>query len=275
MTKICLIGYGKMGQAMLAGWRADRDLNLEVHVIDPALDIDMLPPAIHGHHDLSHLDESLDFDLYILAVKPQMMEQAITPLANRARPKTAYLSIAAGLTTEQLSIWLGGTPFLLRAMPNMPASIGKGITALYARDEVSGQLISLAKNLLSACGEVVMLKNEADMDIVTALSGSGPAYIFLLAEILETSALKYGLAPDLARQIARTTISGAGALLEADPTEASLLRQNVTSKGGTTEAALTILMGEDNLQKLFDQAIEAARARAGMLARTTTPETPA
>ena len=199
--------------------------------------------------------------MVVLAVKPQMMDEAIADLGALAGPDTAFLSIAAGLSTAWLRDRLGDGALVLRSMPNTPAAIGKGVTALYCGDAPE-PVASLATQLLRAIGEVVILDDEGLMDAVTALSGSGPAYIFLLAEVMTAAGVEVGLPPALAKQLAEATVAGAGALIAESDDPPSQLRVNVTSKGGTTAAALAVLMAEDGLGPLLDRAIRAARDRS-------------
>ena len=262
---ITLIGCGKMGGAMLRGWLADPALDAEFAIVEP----------MAGHlkwtdaHSNVRLHASLAdavaregaARMIVLAVKPQMMEEAIDGLGALVGPDTTFLSIAAGIPTGWFHNRLGATSLVLRSMPNTPAAIGKGVTALYAGD-APPDVVSLATSLLSAVGTVVMLEDESLMDAVTAVSGSGPAYVFLLAEAMTAAGVEAGLSPDLARQLAEATISGAGDLMAESEDPPSQLRINVTSKGGTTAAALDVLMAEDGMQKLMTRAILAARDRS-------------
>jgi pyrroline-5-carboxylate reductase len=184
----------------------------------------------------------------------------------------AYLSIAAGISTGWLKQRLGDAAIVIRAMPNTPAAIGKGITALYADapnqasnqapNQAPNQARNLASQLLAAVGQVVHVQDEALMDGVTALSGSGPAYVFLLVEAMTEAGIKAGLPDDLAAELAKATVCGAGALMAAVDTAPAILRENVTSKGGTTAAALAVLMADDGLTSLMTKAVAAAKARS-------------
>jgi pyrroline-5-carboxylate reductase len=180
----------------------------------------------------------------------------------------AYLSIAAGISTGWLKQRLGDDAIVIRAMPNTPAAIGKGITALYAdapnhaSNQAPNRARDLAGQLLAAVGQVVHVQDEALMDGVTALSGSGPAYVFLLVEAMTEAGIKAGLPDDLAGELAKATVCGAGALMAAVDTAPAILRENVTSKGGTTAAALAVLMADDGLASLMTKAVAAAKARS-------------
>ena len=173
---------------------------------------------------------------------------------------SAYLSIAAGISTSWLKQRIGPDAVVLRAMPNTPAAVGKGITALFA--DAPDSVSDLARQLLSAIGDVVLLEDEGLMDAVTAVSGSGPAYVFLLAEAMSAAGVKAGLPETLAKELARATVCGAGALMAATDTPPAILRENVTSKGGTTAAALSVLMADNGLGQLVAKAVEAAKRRS-------------
>ena len=266
---ITLIGCGKMGSAMLNGWLADDRLDADFAVIEPMsghLDWTRDFPNVHLHADIGNAVASGRVArIIVLAVKPQMMDEAIAGLAGIVGEETAFLSIAAGVTTEWLRQRLGADATVLRSMPNTPAAVGKGVTALFvggAPDDVT----SLAITLLSAIGSVVELDDEGLMDAVTAVSGSGPAYVFLLAEVMTAAGIDAGLPPDLAKQLAEATVAGAGALIEESDDAPDQLRINVTSKGGTTAAALAVLMADDGMKPLVSRAVLAARDRSIELA---------
>ena len=267
--QITLLGCGKMGSAMLEGWLADTNLDANFTIIEP-----------HQSH-LGWLQGQKSVRLYadcaaaiadgapvstmiVLAVKPQMMDDAIGGLGNMKHADCAYLSIAAGISTDWLKQRVGDAAIVIRAMPNTPAAIGKGITALYADvpNQAPNQARNLASQLLAAVGQVVHVQDEALMDGVTALSGSGPAYVFLLVEAMTEAGIKAGLPDDLAAELAKATVCGAGALMAAVDTAPAILRENVTSKGGTTAAALAVLMADDGLTSLMTKAVAAAKARS-------------
>lgn len=267
---VVLIGCGKMGGAMLEGWIADTNLDAHFSIIEPFQD--------HLGWTASHANIAL-FDscaaseaasippatMVVLAVKPQMMEEAIGHFAHMIDDNTAFLSIAAGITTAWLASRLdpvsGGAATIIRAMPNTPAAIGQGITVLYSGDATDAKR-DLAAQLLMAIGQVVMIDDESLMDAVTAVSGSGPAYVFLLAEVMTKAGIEAGLPDNLATQLAEATVAGAGALIAASDDDPAVLRANVTSKGGTTAAALDVLMADDGMAPLLSRAIAAAKARS-------------
>jgi pyrroline-5-carboxylate reductase len=204
--------------------------------------------------------------LIILAVKPQEAGKVLQPLAPQlqsARP--VLLSVAAGIRIASLSAWAGAGVPVIRTMPNRPALIGAGVTGLYAAAGVSAEQRGLAEQTLQAVGQAVWVEHEADLDVVTALSGSGPAYFFLLAELMMQAAVAQGLAPEAARRLALGTLHGAGALAMASDGDLARLRQAVTSRGGTTEAALGVFAGAD-LTGIVARALQAATRRSRELA---------
>jgi len=250
---------------MLNGWLADGSLDAEFAIIEPAQD-HLAWTSVHDNVRLhaTVVDAAAGgraATMVVLAVKPQMMEEAIADLGALAGPDTAFLSIAAGLSTAWLGARLSEGALVLRSMPNTPAAIGKGITVLYNGD-APDHVAALASQLLSAIGAVVVLDDESQMDAVTAVSGSGPAYVFLLAEVITAAGIEVGLPPALAKQLTEATVSGAGALIAESDDPPSQLRVNVTSKGGTTAAALAVLMAEDGMAPLLEKAIRAARDRS-------------
>ena len=255
-----------MGSAMLAGWQKDTQLTAEFHVIEPMLDAPELANSnTYFYNSLSEFPDGFVPELVVLAVKPQMMAAVLEEARFLGGADTSWLSIAAGLSTQKLSAMLGGEAKILRAMPNTPAAIGMGITALFAGHQVAAAVSALSEKLLGACGSVVRLEDEKLMDSVTALSGSGPAYVFLLAETMAAAGQRLGLPADMAMQLAIETIKGAGALMAEDAAPPAILRENVTSKGGTTAAALSVLMTDDRMADLLDDALTAAARRAAEL----------
>lgn len=263
---LVLLGCGKMGSAMLKGWLQRPDQFRHISIIEPA----GLSPVI-ASSDLISCHASLDavlqsdaepIDFVVLAVKPQMMAEAIAPFGQIARDDIVFLSIAAGLSCDWISRQLGGRGHIVRAMPNTPASVGAGITAIYKSETISEHQQEFCVSLLQAVGEVIIIPDEEMMDAVTALSGSGPAYVFLLAEAMESAGVKLGLPEALSKKLARGTVFGAGTLLMQNRSESSVLRENVTSKGGTTAAALSVLMRDDDLVKLVLAAMQDAKDRS-------------
>jgi pyrroline-5-carboxylate reductase len=198
----------------------------------------------------------------VVAIKPQILKGEAAALAGFAQAGALMLSIAAGTSVKAMAKAWGGKARIIRAMPNTPGSIGRGITGLYAARGATAADRKQADRLLSALGDVVWVEKESLIDSVTAVSGSGPAYLFLMAEALTAAGIAEGLAPAVAEKLARATVSGAGALLDADKSAAARLREAVTSPGGTTAAALSVLMARDGLVPLMKRAVRAAKQRA-------------
>jgi pyrroline-5-carboxylate reductase len=262
---LVLLGCGKMGGAMLDGWLAGGLPAAAVTVLEP----DPAPKLAARTAEGLRLNAELPPDpaVAILAVKPQMMGAALPRLAALGGGATLFVSIAAGTTLARLEDALGRETPIVRAMPNTPAAIGRGITALIGNARVSPPELDLAERLLSAVGRTVRIADERQLDAVTALSGSGPAYVFLLIEAMAAAAEAQGLPPELALSLARATVTGAGALAEsAAETPPAQLRIDVTSPGGTTAAALEVLMGKDGLEDLMRRALAAGAARSRELA---------
>ncbi|MEQ8585654.1 MAG: pyrroline-5-carboxylate reductase [Thalassobaculaceae bacterium] len=271
MTKpLVLIGCGKMGGAMLAGWLESGEADGGVHVVEPNRDAmgDLAEHAkVTVHASAADLPGDLAPGVVILAVKPQMMDDALVPLATLTASGAYFLSIAAGKTIGYFEGRLGASAPIVRAMPNTPAAVGRGITAYVANRHVSDDQKAQAHRLLEAVGEAVEAEQEAQIDAVTALSGGGPAYVFLLIETLAAAGVKSGLPEDMAMRLARSTVSGSGELARQSTEAAAQLRINVTSPGGTTAEALKVLMDEKTgIQPIFDAAIAAATARSKELA---------
>jgi pyrroline-5-carboxylate reductase len=262
---IVLAGAGKMGGAMLTGWLARGLDGCDVAVIEPhpaseiraltARGVRFNPPAA----DLGAVAA------LVIAVKPQTFGEAGAALRSFVGPGTLVLSIMAGTTIASISEACGGS--VVRAMPNTPAAIGRGITVAVAAGDVSASQRAMADALLRATGRVEWIDDEALMDAVTAVSGSGPAYVFLLAEELARAGVEAGLPAALATTLARETVSGSGELLHRSELASATLRQNVTSPGGTTAAALEVLMGPDGMQALMTRAVAAATRRSKELAK--------
>lgn len=263
---VVLVGAGNMGGAMLSGWLKSGVPGSSVLVLDPGPS-DQIRQMIDeaGARHMTSPPEGLKAGIIFIAVKPQVMDTVLPPLKPIVGPDTVVVSVAAGKTLANLEHHLG-VAGMVRAMPNTPAMIGRGVTGAFANDRVTAEQRQQVQSLLKVSGPVEWVASESDIDAVTALSGSGPAYVFYLVECMAEAGRKAGLPADLAMRLARETVSGAGELLHRSPDEAARLRQNVTSPGGTTAAALSVLMAEDGMQPLFDKAIEAARKRAGELA---------
>ncbi|MQB42448.1 pyrroline-5-carboxylate reductase [Rhizobium sp. ICMP 5592] len=263
---IILIGAGNMGGAMLTGWLKNGVPGSSVTVVDPSPSEAMLKLiADAGASHVSSVPTGVIAGVLFIAVKPQVMDAVLPPFKAAIGLDTVVVSIAAGKTLASLENSLGKAA-MVRAMPNTPAMVGRGVTGAFANAEVGERQRQLVHDLLKVSGPVEWVPEEADIDAVTAVSGSGPAYVFYLVECMAEAGRKLGLQADLAMRLARETVAGAGELLHQSPDDASRLRQNVTSPGGTTAAALAVLMAEGGMQPLFDEALEAARKRAQELA---------
>jgi len=262
---ILLAGAGKMGGALLEGWLA---LGLEpkhIVVIEPAPAGHLTALADRGVRLNPPRDRIGEVAAVMVAVKPQVAPEVMPALAPLVGAATVVVSIMAGRTLQFLEAALPGAA-VIRAMPNTPAAIGRGITVAVANARVSREQRGLVHTLLSTVGAVEWAPDEALMDAVTALSGSGPAYVFLLAEAMARAGVAAGLPPALAETLARATVAGSGELLHRSPLDAATLRQHVTSPGGTTAAALDVLMAQDGLEPLMTKAIAAATKRSRDLA---------
>lgn len=265
--EVLLVGCGKMGGAMLQGW-LERGSARRFVVVEPGSGTASfaLRPEVVIHREAMALDLDLRPSVVVLAVKPQMMDEAIRHYGRFATPDTVFLSIAAGKTLAYFSRHLGAGAAVVRAMPNTPAAIGRGISVACPNAGASATQIALCDRLLAAVGEVGWVDDEKLIDAVTAVSGSGPAYVFLLIECLAKAGVSAGLSEDLAMRLARATVAGAGELARISGEPASILRQNVTSPAGTTLAALNVLMAPDGLEPLLTKAVAAAAARSRELA---------
>ena len=260
---ILLVGCGKMGGALLAGWRERRVAQTFV-VVEPALTT--APGAeIALHPTPATLPQSLAPAAIVFAVKPQSLAE-VAPAYRGFAGRAPFLSIAAGKTLAFFARALGPDAAVVRAMPNTPAAIGRGIAVACANRAVDGAARALCDRLLAAVGEVAWVEDEALLDAVTAVSGSGPAYVFLLIECLAKAGVAAGLPEPLALQLARATVAGSGELARQSPESAAALREAVTSPGGTTRAALDVLMGRDGLEPLMAAAVAAATRRSRELA---------
>jgi pyrroline-5-carboxylate reductase len=260
---LVLLGCGKMGSAMLEGWLKRGLAAGSVWVLDPH-------PSDWVRAQGVHLNAPLPASpaIVLIAVKPQMMGAALPQLVALGGGATLFLSVAAGTTIASYESVLGPATPIVRAMPNTPAAIGRGITAICGNDHATEAHLALTEELLSAVGQVVRLQGEQQMDAVTAVSGSGPAYVFHLIETLAAAGTAEGLPADLAMRLAKATVAGAGALAEQADEDPARLRVNVTSPGGTTAAALKVLMDERRgFPALMREAVHAAAERGRELGR--------
>jgi pyrroline-5-carboxylate reductase len=260
---LVLVGAGKMGGAMLEGWLK---LGLDpsrVAIKEPTPAPEIAALAAKGVRiNPSAID---DASVILLAVKPQVAGEVVPPLKSLMRPNTVAVSVMAGKTIAFLEGALGGGA-VVRSIPNTPAAVGRGITAAVANTKVTEAQRTLAHTLLTSIGAVEWVDDEGLIDVATAVSGSGPAYVFLLAETLARAGEAAGLPADMAARLARATVAGSGELLHQSPLDAATLRQNVTSPNGTTAAALSVLMAADGLGPLMEKAVAAAAKRSRELA---------
>ncbi|MCG7622880.1 pyrroline-5-carboxylate reductase [Epibacterium sp. Ofav1-8] len=260
---LVLLGCGKMGSAMLAGW-LERGLPREaVYVMDPKPSDWLKGTGVHINAAAPEAPA-----IVLVAVKPQMMGAALPSAKSYGGGGTLFISVAAGTSIQTFEDMLGaGTP-IVRAMPNTPAAVGRGITAIIGNAHAGEAQLAQAEALLQAVGQTVRLESEGQMDAVTGVSGSGPAYVFHLIETLAAAGVAQGLSEDLAMQLAKATVAGAGALAEAAEEDPAQLRVNVTSPNGTTQAALEVLMdAQAGFPPLLQRAVAAAARRSEELSR--------
>ncbi|MVO16025.1 pyrroline-5-carboxylate reductase [Parasedimentitalea huanghaiensis] len=260
---LVLLGCGKMGSAMLAGWLEGGLPAASVSVIDPYPSDWLQESGVHINQPLPETPA-----IVLIAVKPQMMGEALPNLQLLGGGDTLFISVAAGTSIATYEDILGANTPLVRAMPNTPAAISRGITAIVGNARASAADLDSAELLLSAVGQVVRLDSETQMDAVTGVSGSGPAYVFHLIETMAAAGEAQGLPAELAMQLAKATVAGAGALAEASEESPSQLRVNVTSPNGTTQAALEVLMDKTSgFPTLLESAVGAATNRSKELSR--------
>jgi pyrroline-5-carboxylate reductase len=265
--RIAFIGGGNMGRALIGGLIARGTDPAQIVVADPyAPTLESLQSQYNVHTAASNSDAVRDADVVLLAVKPQELRNVVSALQEQiVRSRPLLISIAAGILGADIQRWAGGLP-VVRCMPNRPAMQGCGVTALYANDQVDEANRTLAEQILAAVGATLWVERESDMDTVTAISGSGPAYFFLLIEMLEAAGQSLGLSPEVARKLAVETAYGSGFMAHESSESPATLREQVTSKGGTTEAALKHLEA-NNVRAIFSQAVAAAAQRSAQLAK--------
>jgi len=270
---ITFIGGGNMASALISGLANPPRSDLRIRVVEPS---EAARERLQATFDLTtHTDAIAAIegaDVILLAIKPQIMNTVLSELAGHVRPSQLVLSIAAGVTMASIETQLGRGTAVVRCMPNTPALIGHGITGMVAGNRCSTRQRTRAEQIMSAASEVVWLDDEALMDAVTAVSGTGPAYFFLLTEVLATAARELGLPPDISDRLAAVTCFGAGAMVATSPGEAEELRLRVTSPGGTTEAAMSVLEG-GAFRDLVSRAVHAARNRSRALSGRPAEET--
>jgi pyrroline-5-carboxylate reductase len=260
---LLLVGCGKMGGALLAGWLEQGVDPMQVIVVEPALDPSRIsiPQGVQVVVNADEISGDVVPSVILLAVKPQAMGDVVPAYAKYAASGAVYLSIAAGTPISFFQNQFGDTAHIVRVMPNTPAAVGQGMSVLCANGNVSPVQKKLCGALLEAVGQTAWLEDENLMDAVTAVSGSGPAYVFLLIESLAEAGRKVGLPDSLAQQLALQTVAGSGELARQSEEAPAQLRINVTSPGGTTAAALDVLMANNGLQPIMDAAVAAAERR--------------
>lgn len=259
---ICLIGAGNMGGAMLAGWLESGISAERINVVDPVPSEKMV--AIFAETGVDHFTSATDApisDVLIVAVKPQIIQKVLSSLTNMIGENTVVVSVAAGTTISTIGKHVGDVA-IVRAMPNTPSLMRRGMTGCFANGRTMASQVEQVTHLLSAIGKVVWVENESQIDAVTAVSGSGPAYVFHLAECMAKAGVEAGLPEAVAELLARETIAGAGEMLSQLEDSSAQLRKNVTSPNGTTAAALNVFMNEQKMQSLVSQAIMAAKKRS-------------
>jgi pyrroline-5-carboxylate reductase len=260
--KITFIGGGNMAQAIMGGLARGGFASADIGVVEPVAEARAKLAQDFGvKAEASTAELAVLGDLIVMAVKPQQMREAAAALRPKLQPRQVVLTIAAGIRLADLARWLGGHARLIRCMPNTPALIGAGVTAAYATAAVTAEETAQAARVLQTMGKLIWVKSEALLDPVTAVSGSGPAYVFYFIEALEQAAKELGLEADAARTLALETFLGAAKLAAGSADDPATLRAKVTSKGGTTEAALAT-MDLQGMQQAFINAVRAANARA-------------
>jgi len=267
-SKIAFIGGGNMARSLIGGMIATGVSNQNISVSEPQAD---LRKCLNEDFEVSASEENASVakgaDVIVLAVKPQILQEVVTPLGSLvAEARPLLISVAAGVTCLSIERWVGGQPALIRVMPNTPALIGAGISALYANSNVSDDQRALAEKIMAAVGKTIWIKEEALMDAVTAVSGSGPAYFFYVMQAIYDAAVREGLDTQTARLLTLETALGAARLALASTEDPGNLQAQVTSPGGTTEAAINVL-DNSGVRDALQKAVSAARARGGELAK--------
>jgi len=266
---LILVGCGKMGGAMLEGWLDQGVDKASIRIVEQSVEYaESLEKrfGVRALNSIEAIENDFAAEIVILAVKPQGMDDALQS-CKRFDGNTTFLSIAAGKTISYFEDFFGDQAQIIRVMPNTPAAVRRGMSVACANKHVSQKIKDQCTNLLEAVGEVAWIDDEALMDPVTAVSGSGPAYVFYMTECLAKAGVASGLPEKLALQLAQVTMAGAGELMRQSDMDVETLRKNVTSPGGTTQAALNVLMDEKGLMPLMEDVIAAATLRSKKLAQ--------
>jgi len=266
--KIAFIGGGNMARSLIGGMIATGISNQNISVSEPRAD---LRKTLNEDFGVNASEENAPVakgaDVVVLAVKPQILQEVVTPLSSLvAKARPLLISVAAGVTSSSIERWVGGDPALIRVMPNTPALIGAGISALYANSNVSDDQRALAEKIMAAVGKTIWIKEETLMDAVTAVSGSGPAYFFYVMQAIHDAAVREGLDAQTARLLSLETALGAARLAVDSTEDPGSLQKQVTSPGGTTEAAIKVL-NDSGVRETVQKAVSAARARGSELAK--------
>ena len=263
MTKILLVGYGKMGSSLARGW-LKKKLKIEISVIEKEKVLSSKKNNIIFYNSFEdYFEAKKSPDVILIAIKPQQLKDIIDYLKKIYKKNIIFISIVAGISTTWFKEKISKEIKIVRAMPNLPSSVLSGVTGIYNSTNILKKEIENIKIILKSIGEIILLKNEKLIDIVTSISGSGPAYYFYLTEVLTEVGVKLGLKKNEAEILAYQTFVGSAKLLKETKQNFSKLRKDVTSPGGTTEAALSILMNDRNgLNKIFTKALSAALTRA-------------
>ena len=267
-SKIAFIGGGNMARSLIGGMIATGISNQNISVSEPQAD---LRKRLNEDFEVNASEENASVakgaDVIVLAVKPQILQEVVTPLGSLvAEARPLLISVAAGVTSSSIERWVGGDPALIRVMPNTPALIGAGISALYANSNVSDDQRALAEKIMAAVGKTIWIKEETLMDAVTAVSGSGPAYFFYVMQAIHDAAVREGLDAQTARLLSLETALGAARLAVDSTEDPGSLQKQVTSPGGTTEAAIKVL-NDSGVRETVQKAVSAACARGSELAK--------
>ena len=267
-SKIAFIGGGNMARSLIGGMIATGISNQDISVSEPKADLrKKLNEDFGVNASEDNASAAMGADVVVLAVKPQILQEVVTPLGSLvAEARPLLISVAAGVTSSSIERWVGGQPALIRVMPNTPALIGAGISALYANSNVSDDQRALAAKIVSAVGKTIWIQEERLMDAVTAVSGSGPAYFFYVMQAIYDAAVREGLDTQTARLLTLETALGAARLAVESTEDPGSLQKQVTSPGGTTEAAIRVL-NDSGVGDALQKAVSAARERGGELAQ--------
>lgn len=263
MTSLTLFGAGRMGSAILAGWLGKSDILTKVNIIDPHADFSAYDEYsfVNCYRDVADIPDDEKTDILVLAIKPQMFQQLVPGLKGTLTSSSLILSIAAGVTVSSIRSLLSGNEPVVRCMPNIAATLGLSASGLYASDNVSNKSKEILTDLFNVIGQAVWTQNEDDFHAITAVSGSGPAYFFAMCEAMIKAGVQEGLSHEVATNLVIETAAGAGALLK-EKKDPQILRAQVTSPNGTTQAGLEQMLDDDKIGQIMSKTINAARRRS-------------